>query len=58
MLVLVKIARLVASARLLRSRRERPRRRRAAEYSQQLPPSDGDCHTPLPREVRKGNDML
>jgi hypothetical protein len=25
---------------------------RAAECSQQFPPSDGDCHTPLPREVR------
>src|SRR5262249_44191152 len=42
--------------RLLRARRERPRRRRAAECSQQFPPSDGDCHTPLPREVRKGKD--
>src|SRR5215469_5609753 len=41
---------------LLRARRERPRGRRAAECSQQFPPSDGDCHTPLPREVRKGND--
>jgi len=30
------------------SRRERPRRRRAAEWNQQFPPSDGDCHTPLP----------
>src|SRR5262249_15946713 len=40
---------------LLRARRERPRRR-AAERGQQLPPSNGDCHTPLPREVRKGND--
>src|SRR5262245_31311253 len=29
---------------------------RAAECGQQLPPSDGDCHTPLPREVRKGKD--
>src|SRR6516162_5391562 len=29
---------------------------RAAEGDQQLPPSDGDCHTPLPCEVRKGND--
>jgi len=27
------------------TRRERPRRRRAAECSQQFPPSDGDCHT-------------
>ena len=25
---------------------------RAAERDQQLPPSDGDCHTPLPCEVR------
>ena len=38
---------------LLRARRERPRHCRAAECSQQFPPSDGDCHTPLPREVRK-----
>src|SRR6516165_1933628 len=42
--------------RLQRARRTRPRRRRAAECSQQFPSSDGDCHTPLPREVRKGND--
>src|SRR5262249_47997880 len=42
--------------RLLRTRRERQRdRRRAAEGSQQFPSSDGDCHTPLPREARKGN---
>src|SRR5215472_2476331 len=41
---------------LLRARRERPRGRRAAECDQQFPPSDGDCHTPLPCEVRKGND--
>jgi len=41
--------------RLLRARRERPRDRRAAECGQQFPPSDGDCHTPLPREVRKWN---
>src|SRR5262249_22724513 len=27
----------------------------AAECGQQFPPSDGDCHTPLPCEVRKGN---
>src|SRR5215831_16947107 len=40
-------------ARLLRMRRERPRRRRAAECGQQFPPSDGDCHTPLPCEVRR-----
>src|SRR5262249_56164567 len=31
---------------LLRARRERPRRRSAAEGSQQFPPSDGACHTP------------
>src|SRR5262249_18051185 len=36
--------------RLLRARRERPRGRRAAECSQQFPPSDGDCHVPLPCE--------
>src|SRR5262249_47813595 len=42
--------------RLLRARRERPRGRRAAECDQQFPPSDGDCHTPLPCEVRKWND--
>src|SRR5215510_8332540 len=35
---------------LLRARRERPRRRRAAECGQQFPPSDGDCHAPLPCE--------
>src|SRR5262249_30836509 len=35
------------------SRRERPRGR-AADCGQQFPPSDGDCHTPLPCEVRKG----
>src|SRR5499427_7833515 len=40
---------------LLRARRERPRGR-AAERSQQFPPSEGDCHTPLPCEERKGND--
>src|SRR5262249_14365643 len=38
------------------ARRERPRRRPAAECGQQFPPSDGDCHTPLPCEVRKGNE--
>src|SRR5262249_31037391 len=37
-------------ARLLRARRERPRCRRAAECCQQFPPSDGDCHAPLPCE--------
>src|SRR5262249_3452289 len=40
---------------LMRARRERPRGR-AAERDQQFPPSDGDCHTPLPCEVRKCND--
>ena len=39
---------------LLRAGRERLRCRRAAPCGQQFPPSDGDCHTPLPREVRKG----
>src|SRR5262245_19543798 len=42
--------------RLLSARCNRPRCCRAAECDQQFPPSDGDCHTPLPREVRKGND--
>src|SRR5215470_16117187 len=32
---------------MLRARRERPRRR-TAECGQQFPPSDSDCHTPLP----------
>src|SRR5262249_44788658 len=41
---------------LLRARCERPSCRRAAECGQQFPPSDGDCHTPLPCEVRKWND--
>src|SRR6516162_11282159 len=41
---------------LLRARYQRPRGRRAAECSQQFPPSDDDCHTPLPREVRRGKD--
>src|SRR5215472_1657967 len=40
----------------LRARRERRRSRCAAERDHQLPPSDGDCHTPLPCEVRKRND--
>ena len=34
----------------------RPGGSRAAECDQQLPPSDGDCHAPLPCEVRKGKD--
>src|SRR5262249_894206 len=38
------------------SGRSATRCRRAAECSQQSPPSDGDCHTLLPREVRKWND--
>src|SRR6516225_9523516 len=42
--------------RLLGARRERPRRCRTAECGQQFPPSDGDCHTPLPCEARKWND--
>src|SRR5215472_2214843 len=42
-------------SRLLRARRERPRGR-AAECDQQFPPSDGDCHAPLPCEVRQGKD--
>ena len=33
---------------------ERARRSRTAERGQQFLPSDGDCHTPLPREVRDG----
>src|SRR6516164_7476509 len=41
--------------RLLRPRHERPRRCRAAECRQQLPPSDGDCHRASPCEVRGGN---
>src|SRR5262249_43940664 len=41
---------------LLRVRRERPRHCRAAECGQQFPPSEGDSHTPLPCEVRKGKD--
>src|SRR6516162_10869523 len=41
---------------LLRARRERPRGRRPAECGQQFPPSDSDCHTPLPCEAREGND--
>src|SRR5262249_16518586 len=42
--------------RPLRAPRKGPRRCWAAECDQQLPPSDGDCHTPLPCEVRKRND--
>src|SRR6516165_5946739 len=43
-------------AALLRVRCKRPRGCRAAECGQQFPPSHGDCHTPLPCEVRKWND--
>src|SRR5262252_7725300 len=50
------VANLHCKLSLLRARCERPRGRRTAECSQQFPPSDGDCHTPLPCEVRKGND--
>src|SRR5262249_6187391 len=38
------------SVGLLRPRRERPRGSRAAQCGKQFPPSDGDCHTPLPCE--------
>src|SRR5262249_61077628 len=41
--------------RLLRVRCQRPCGR-ATECGQQFPPSDGDCHTPPPCEVRKSND--
>jgi hypothetical protein len=41
---------------LLRARRERPRNHCAAKCGQQFPPSDGDCHTPLPQ--RKDPDLL
>src|SRR5215831_5234525 len=40
----------------LRARRERPSGCRAAECGQQFRSSDGAHHTPLPCEVRKGND--
>src|SRR5262245_22297924 len=44
--------------RILRNAQSQERLPRAAMLpaGQQFPPSDGDCHTPLPREVRKGND--
>src|SRR5262245_3162625 len=32
-----------------------PTSRRGCAGRRQFPPSDGDCHTPLPREVRKCN---
>src|SRR5262249_21783980 len=41
---------------LLRACRERPQHRRAAKSGQQFPPFHGDCHTPLPCELRKWND--
>src|SRR5215468_6042582 len=40
-----------------RASRQRPRDSSAAKCDQQFPPSDGDCHTPLPCEVRQGNDI-
>src|SRR6516165_1580136 len=49
------VARPVVSL-LRRSVHTKKQGSRAAECGQQFPPSDGDCHTPLPREVRKGND--
>jgi len=42
--------------RLLRAPRERPRGSHTAKCGQQFPPSDGDCHTPLPCEVRGGKN--
>src|SRR5262249_59673378 len=49
------VARPVVSL-LRRSVHTKKQGRRAAKCGQQFPPSDGDCHTPLPCEVRKGND--
>jgi hypothetical protein len=46
----------IGAAGLVRARSERPRGSDAAERDQQFPPSDGDCHPPLPCEVRKGKD--
>src|SRR5262245_21584448 len=37
--------------------RQRPRDSSAAKCDQQFPPSDGDCHTPLPCEVRREKDI-
>jgi hypothetical protein len=39
-----------------RSSALRPRNRRTAESGYQFPPSDSDCHTPLPCEVRKADN--
>jgi hypothetical protein len=36
---------------LLRARRERPRRGRAAQCEYEFSPSDVDCHATLPPEV-------
>src|SRR5262249_19641988 len=47
------VARPVVSF-LRRSVHTKKRGSRAAECDQQVPPSDGDCHTPLPCEVRRG----
>src|SRR5881396_2700122 len=44
---------LRVEALLRRSVHTKKQGSRAAECGQQFPPSDGDCHTPLPREVRK-----
>src|SRR5215467_5666511 len=49
------VARTVVSL-LRRSVHTKKQGSRAAECGQQFPSSDGDCHTPLPCEVRKGND--
>src|SRR5215831_13328667 len=42
---------------LLRPRRERPRRRCAAEQSDELPPSNVTCHAPLPRRHAQSNNI-
>src|SRR5262249_19355065 len=47
------VARPVVSL-LRRSVHTKKQGSRAAECGQQFPPSDGDCHTPLPCEVRRG----
>src|SRR5262249_13403885 len=51
------VARPVVSL-LRRSVQTKKQGSRAAECSQQFPPSDGACHTPLPCEVREGNDTV
>src|SRR5262249_32780890 len=50
-LMLFIVARPVVSL-LRRSVHTKKQGSRAAECGQQFPPSDGDCHTPLPCEVR------